>query len=442
MRSLLSVEKHVEIAITRKLVKIKKDSLRRYNSKKSSKGSRNIVINVLFFVVVLVAGSFIYVSGIEKRLQKDIKSENLKPIKNEPFNLLILGKDTEDFKTPGRSDTIIVAHFDPKKKDVLLVSVPRDTKVNINNKTSKINAAYPIGGPQLAKSEVEKLLDIEIARYYVINWQGFEKIVDLLGGIWIDVEKPMYYKAKNADIDLKPGRQLLDGKKALGYARFRNDRHGDLGRITRQQKFMFALVEQSKEIKNLVKLPSLIDGIVDNAMTNSTTSEVLWLLKTFREIEKSDLQAVMIPGEARMINGVSYFVADEDQLPNISAQMGWRTKNDFESGKLPVVADVYNASNVDGLARGISNFLKEAGFSIGKVDTSPKLYLDTTIFHKKESKEKAKLVAYFLSQKISNPQIELIESTDSKTELSVYIGKRDAHSLASLNEDSSSMNPN
>lgn len=426
----------------RMLIKIRKRSLRRHNPKKNKK-IKNIVINILFILVILIAGAFIYVSGVEKRLQKDVSTQKLKPIKKGPFNILILGKDAEDFKNPGRSDTIIVVHVDPEKKNALAVSIPRDTKVKINNQTSKINAAYPKGGPELAEKEIEKLLDIEIARFYVVNWQGFEKIVDLLGGIWIDVEKPMYYRGYDTYIDLKPGRQLLNGEKALDYVRFRNDRQGDLGRITRQQEFLLELVDQSKQIKNLIKFSSLIDGIIDNTMTNSTVGEILWFLRTFGNIEKSDVRTIMIPGEAKMIGGVSYFIADENQLRGISDKLGWKTKNNFETGAIPIVANVYNASSVDGLARDISDYLKESGFSINEVDTSSKFYLNTIIFYKKNSKEKAELAAYYLSQKISN--IQLIESGESethKTDISVYIGKKDADSLAALKKDNSALNTN
>lgn len=428
----------------RKLIEINsRQSLRRHNPKKpKNKKTRYLLINIFFILSVLIAGFFIYVSGIEKRLQKNIKTEKLKPIENKPFNILILGKDAKDFKTSARSDTMIVAHIDPEKRKTFFISIPRDTKVRINGKTQKINAAYPIGGPQLAREEVEELLDIEIARFYVLNWEGFEKIVDLLGGVWIDVEKPMYYKSKNADIDLKPGKQLLDGQKALGYVRFRNDRHGDLGRIPRQQKFIIALIEQSKEIKNIVKMPVLIDGIVDNVMTNSSATEILWLTKTFWNMGESDMQTITIPGEAKMVNSVSYFIADEKGASPISASLGWRTKEGFESGKVAIAASVYNASNIDGLARETSKFLKSAGFSIDEVGTSSRPYKNTTIIYTSNNKEKAKLAAYYLSQRISDVQMIESGSNQSKPDLSVYIGKKGVRPLASLDKEKTSPKTN
>lgn len=396
------------------------------------------MVKVLFLTMLLVAGAFIYGKGITKRLTKGEPTENIVPIENEPFNVMLLGVDAPDFKTRGRTDTILVVNVDPVKKKAFMVSIPRDTKVRINGRSSKINSAYAKGGAALAQQEVEELLNIKIARYYVVNWNGFENLVDLIGGVVIDVEKYMYYRAAGTYIELKPGKQILDGKEALGYVRYRNDKMGDIGRMPRQQKFIFALISQSKQFKNILKLPQLIDGVVDNVRTNSSAAELLWLGKNFWGIDKSDLKSAILPGAGKMIGGASYFVVDDNELPQVSSKLGWETKEAFEGKSLPIEVNVYNAGDIEGLAINISKSLGKKGYSISEVKTARRKYRNTTIFYSTDDLAKAQLTAFYLSKRFSD--IKLIESSDinNNADLSIYIGKKGVQPLASADRASKS----
>lgn len=410
---------------------------RRY--KKKGKNIKNSLgIKILFLMLLFVVGGFIYVFGIQKRLQSDVPQTSLAPIENEPFNILLLGTDTPDFNTHGRTDTILVVNIDPIKKKAFMVSVPRDTKVKFNGRSHKINAAYPKGGDKLVRQAVEDLLDIKIARFYLINWNGFENLVDLVGGVVIDVEKPMYYRAASTYIELKPGKQLLNGEKALGYVRYRNDKQGDIGRMPRQQKFIFALINQSKQIKNIIKLPQLIDGVVDNIRTNSSAAEMLWFAKTFWGIEKSDLKSEILPGSGKMVGGVSYFVVDDKELPRVTAKLGWRTKQAFETKDISVSVNVYNASNVEGLANSISNALSKKGFTIQEVGKARRSYRNTTIFYRKDNLEKAKLTAFYLSKRLSKIELEETSLKNNNADVSVYVGKNGVQPVASAERESRS----
>ena len=167
-----------------------------------------------------------------------------------------MGVDERDDDV-GRSDTLMVATLDPKKDQAALMSVPRDTRVKIKGHGwDKINAAYAYGsakggpeaGEKLAQRTVEDFLGVNMDHYVVVNIQAFQKIIDAIGGIDIDVEKRMYYEDPWDDdggliIDLQPGMQHMDGKTAVTYVRYR-DEEGDIGRIKRQQKFMKACMDK------------------------------------------------------------------------------------------------------------------------------------------------------------------------------------------------------
>ena len=143
----------------------------------------------------------------------------------------------------GRSDTLMVAALDVDKSKAALLSIPRDTRVAIEgNGFDKINHAYAFGGHSLTQKTVENLLGVKMDHYILIDTRSFERIIDAIGGVDLNVEKRMYYEDPWDDIgglviDLYPGEQHLDGDRAIQYVRYR-DGEGDIGRVGRQQKFV------------------------------------------------------------------------------------------------------------------------------------------------------------------------------------------------------------
>ena len=160
------------------------------------------------------------------------------------MHVMIMGVDSRGDDV-GRSDTLMVTAVDVDQKKAALLSIPRDTRVAIDGHGfDKINHAYAYGGHKLTQQTVEHLLDVPIDHYIVIDIKSFERIIDAIGGVDINVEKRMHYEDPWDDdgglvIDLYPGEQHMDGKKAIQYVRYR-DGEGDIGRIGRQQKFMKA----------------------------------------------------------------------------------------------------------------------------------------------------------------------------------------------------------
>lgn len=239
-------------------------------------------------------------------------SKDRESFHDNKVNILVLGSDTRGSKLgKERADTILVANVDLDNKKINLMSVPRDTKVQIKNRTHKINQAHALGGPELMQEEVEKLTGLEIDYFVETNFEGFKEVIDVIGGIKLDVEKRMYKPTE--DIDLRPGLQKLNGRQALGYVRWRGDARADLARVERQQKFFKTLLDQTATIANLPKIPKIINAVGDNVLTDMSFDEIMQVSKNVITGEFA-FNSFTLPGTPKTIGGASYFVADEDAI--------------------------------------------------------------------------------------------------------------------------------
>ena len=272
---------------------------------------------LVVFVLAAVAGAFFAQSSLlDKRTKEDPKEELLTA--TDKATIMIMGVD-ERSDDIGRSDTLMVATIDPVKNETSLLSIPRDTRVAIpRNGYDKINAAYAYGGEKLTQRTVEDFLGIRIDHYVIINIHAFQKIVDAIGGIDINVEKRMYYEDPWDDdggliIDLRPGMQHMDGKTAVTYVRYR-DEDGDIGRVKRQQKFMRACVDAVTTPAILPRLPGIISSVIDSVKTDLSVRQMLEFIGTLKESQAKGLRTEMVPGRPLFIDEVSYWIPDMAQL--------------------------------------------------------------------------------------------------------------------------------
>lgn len=239
------------------------------------------------------------------------------------FNIMLMGVDRRADDV-GRSDTLMVLTYNPNEQKASLLSLPRDTRVHIEkNDYDKINHAYAYGGHELTKKTVESFLNVPINYYVLIDIQAFEKIIDAVGGVDIDVEKRMYYEDPWDDdgglyIDLQPGMQHMDGKTAITYVRYR-DEEGDIGRIKRQQNFMKAVMDKLVSPTIIPKLPSIVSAVSDSVETDMSVSEILSFIGTLQEAKNNGLKSDMIPGKPVYIEDVSYWVPDIKKTRQILA---------------------------------------------------------------------------------------------------------------------------
>lgn len=269
------------------------------------KGRAAIVLAVIFCMLgaayAIFAGDNQAVTGLVTHAQGKI-------------NILVLGVDEREDDV-GRSDTAFVVTVDTDAKKVTMLSIPRDSRVKIpGHGWDKINHAYAFGGTKLSKTTIENLLGIPLDYTLVINFNGFVRMIDAVGGVTINVDKPMHYADPYDDdgglyIDLQPGVQKLNGKTAIEYVRYR-DEEGDIGRVARQQKFLKALMQEFTKPQMITRLPEMVKEFASTVKTDMPTSKMLQLIPIVGDAAKAGLETQWVTGTPIWIQDVSYWLPD------------------------------------------------------------------------------------------------------------------------------------
>lgn len=282
---------------------------------------KNIIIGILCFSIAFFSGATVtdwYLRGHNPGVANGEEQQ----IDDQPgrINVLLLGMDARPGEEKARTDTIILASIDRDTKKVALVSIPRDSRVQLpGHGWDKINSAYLYGGAAMTQKVVGDLLGISVPYYMVTNFNGFQGIVDTLGGVEIDVDKRMYYP--DEDIDLQPGLQRLDGHDALSYVRYRYDALGDITRTERQQRFLTALAKEAAQMKTVTKLPKLIPQLRENVDTNLGLSDMLFLAQVAAGIDPANIATQTLPGDFLDIDEASYWEPDRVKSKTVIAQL-------------------------------------------------------------------------------------------------------------------------
>ncbi len=239
------------------------------------------------------------------------------------MNVLLLGVDARTANEPSRTDTIIILSIDKITKESVLLSIPRDTRVNLPGRgMDKINHAHAFGGVSLTISAVEEFLDIPIHYYARLNFPGFRGIVDALGGVTIDVEPRV--AAERPTLKGMAGVHRLNGAQALDYVRFRKDGEGDIGRIKRQQVFITAIAKESLKLSTVLRAPAVLDKVGENLRTNIPTREFVNLGRLMLDIDLDKAPTAMIPGKGQYIDRISYWIPDLDETEEMLLELGLR----------------------------------------------------------------------------------------------------------------------
>lgn len=263
---------------------------------------RKKTILTMIFLIMIAVISFViyYFTSMYKGLESLNKSPENSPFKEvsasdakvneppkwtgtEPVNILLMGGDARGIakgEVP-RSDSMMVVSLNPTQKRIHVFSILRDTYTEIPQQgKNRINTAIT-HGPKTAMHAVSDLLGIPIQYYVYTDFQGFIKLVDAVGGVDFYVEKDMYYPSKadqhEYDINLKKGKQHLDGIAALQYVRFRHDAMSDFSRTERQREFLKAVAEKVKTTTSIMKLPSILEEVSPFIDTNLSVND-MWKL--------------------------------------------------------------------------------------------------------------------------------------------------------------------
>jgi len=298
-----------------------------------------------------------------------------------PVNILVMGIDevpganenSTDIFT-GRTDTLLLVRVNPEDGTVSVMSIPRDTRVQIPGYgMDKINHANVEGGPELvAQTIAYNLGNIQIDRYVRVSTGAFREIVDLVGGIEVNVPDRMQYtdNTQKLYIDLYPGWQTLNGDQAEQFARYRKDAKGDIGRVQRQQMLLKSLKERLTNPTVIPKLPQIVRVVQRHLDTNLTLEEMLALANLGLELEAADLHMVMLPGRFSAITeyNASYWLPDwEAAAPIIQNFFQADSVGMFADNRATYIADlsiaVQNASGQENRARDVANYLRDNGFT-------------------------------------------------------------------------------
>lgn len=242
----------------------------------------------------------------------DMRENEIKLEEKDPFSVLMLGVDEREGDA-GRSDTIIVMTVNPTDKSTKMVSIPRDTYTEIIGRDSKdkINHAYAFGGIEMSLATVENLLDIPIDYVVQVNMEGFEDIVDAVGGVSVD--NTLDFSVDSYDFPV--GNLTLNGEEALSYVRMRyEDPSGDFGRQNRQKQVIQGVLEEGASVKSLVNYQSIFNALGSNVQTNMTFDEMMDIQKNYRDAIGTVDQLYFEKGTGGKTNGVWYYHMNEAEL--------------------------------------------------------------------------------------------------------------------------------
>ena len=319
------------------------------------------IVSFLFFSLAYSLGAYLSIRKNDNTLvEEDIKIEDSQKLNNAIINPedveVIEQKEFEDIETAlaegsrknflvlgledVRSDVMILASFDREAKILDVISIPRDTYIHRKgyNRGSdrKINSIYYSHGIKGINQAVNYILNIPIDNHIIVDYEGVKEVVDIVGGVEVHVPFHMKYDDHTSSpplhIDIKPGRQVLDGKNALDFIRWRKNNNnstnyidGDLGRIRAQHEFLKALLSKAKD--NIVSVARHGFNYVDMDLN---ILETIMLAKDAYGIEEEKVRFYTLPGEHeyRTIDGVlnSYYIYNKEEIENLVEEI-YNVKN-------------------------------------------------------------------------------------------------------------------
>ncbi|SHN23932.1 LCP family protein [Gracilibacillus kekensis] len=342
----------------------------RRNKNRKKKSWKKRILWIFLIILAIVIGYAIYLFStvfgaaqeshheLERPEGKSELREETVTIGDDPISILLIG--VEDYETDGengRADTQIVVTLNPDTNQLSMTTVPRDTRMEFTQEeaqqyagTHKINAAYTYGsiynykdsetngGNMLTVKKVEELLNIPIDEYVTVNFDGFRKIVDALGGVTVDIKEPFWEKNfyTNDRIDFEEGVSKLDGEEALAFVRMRKREVNSIySREERQQQFIQAAIDQAISAGTLFKVDELSSILGENISTSLSPNEIYQLQRSYSSMNSSDINKYEIEGSNQRLNGIYYFVPTDEGLSTATLQLkeelGIDTSSDTDS---------------------------------------------------------------------------------------------------------------
>ncbi|WP_087972807.1 LCP family protein [Oceanobacillus rekensis] len=285
----------------------------------------------IFLALVLLIGGFGFyvwnqvgatVETMHNPLARDKDPERQKEVNNifketESVNILLLGVD-ERSGDKGRSDTMILLSVNPNTESMIMLSIPRDTYVNIPGRgMDKINHAYAFGGTELSVQTVEETFDLPIHAYARVNMEGFQQGVDALGGVTVTNDFAFTQDGRT----YPEGQITLNGEEALSYIRMRyEDPRGDMGRNERQRKVITAAMNEAASFNSITKIGEFLNILGGNVQTNLDMDKIQTLVTGYAGARKN-VTTMEINGSGQTIGGVWYYNVPESEFNRITTEI-------------------------------------------------------------------------------------------------------------------------
>jgi LCP family protein required for cell wall assembly len=305
--------------------------------KKKNKRKLKWLRVTLFTLLILLIGGGVYfynvysdvasaVDKMNKPLSRDVSAKRTAKVEFnhlDPISILMVGVD-ERKGDSGRTDSMIVITINPKTKTTKMLSIPRDTRAKLvdksypnKNRFDKINAAYAYGGIQESIDTVENFINVPIDYYIKVNMEGFKDIVDAVGGIDVDNK----YAFELDGVRLKTGPQHLNGLQALEYARMRHqDPLGDFGRQERQREVITKIIDKGKSLSTLTNYNHILTALENNIKTNLTLNDMIGIQSSYKPAAET-IDKLEIKGEGKTINKIWYLTVDDQERQTLSDEM-------------------------------------------------------------------------------------------------------------------------
>jgi LCP family protein required for cell wall assembly len=270
-----------------------------------------------------------------------VRTEPAVSVREMPIALLVMGLDTRPKLGSLNTDVLMAAALDPEKKRAVVVTIPRDTRIDVAGYEVKKANAYYANFYSAARKKLDtkeadlkardemkelfgKFFGIPIDYTAKINFQGFSDIVDALGGIEVYVDQDMKYVDRAGDtyIDLKEGLQVLNGDQALDFVRYRQSNQGtrqssDFERNRRQSEVLGALADRLLSLGSITKLDDVIEAVGNNLSIDMTVSEIERMIRVYFNIRRSDITFIQLEGTWRS----PYVYLNEEKLEEAKAAL-------------------------------------------------------------------------------------------------------------------------
>ncbi len=349
-----------------------------------------------------------------------------------PVNILVLGVDrvldpkvTGDDLFTGHSDSMLLVHVNPRLKGVNVLSIPRDTQVEIPNiGITKINQANASGGPALVGKVVTDTFNgVQVDRYIRFSTDAFRELIDQIGGVRVYVPIDMVYedKTQKLSINLKQGWQTLNGDQAEQFARFRNDGFGDIGRVQRQQTLLKSLKEQMASPFVVPRIPGILQAMQKYVDTNLSLEEMSAILNYGLGLDQKAVKMVLLPGRFSEVKEfrASYWIMDDRKRDRIMKDFFEIADPNTAADVTPLRIAIQNASSQPKAAEALQEKLIKAGYdALYITDPWPEKQTQTQIILQTGKTDAANRI----QQAIGIGTLETSSTGDLDSDITIRIG--------------------